>query len=152
MWRASTHARNSNESKQDGTSVAHRRYYFECMTWCCLVGDQLRDKIRSWLSPPDPWTNYNTAREAHHPGSATWFIQGNMFGKWKLTGSLLWVNGLRVHFSSPVFPYRWWFQIHSWFRKDYHFVCHCKHSSFGVLISPTVQPSSKTSRTCVGLD
>ena len=63
----------------------------------------MREKIRSWLSPPDPWTNYNTARKAHHPGSATWFTQGDMFGKWKLTGSLLWVNGLRAHFSFPSF-------------------------------------------------
>ena len=60
----------------------------------------MRQKIRSWLSPPDPWTNYNTARKAHHPGTATWFIQGDTFGKWKSTGSLLWVNGLRAHFSS----------------------------------------------------
>jgi len=63
----------------------------------------LQDKIRSWLSPPDPWSNYNTARKAHHPGTAMWFTQGDTFGKWKSTGSLLWVNGLRVYFFFPSF-------------------------------------------------
>ena len=63
----------------------------------------MQKNIRSWLSPPDPWSNYNTARKAHHPGTATWFTQGDMFGKWKSTGSLLWVNGLRVYFSLSSF-------------------------------------------------
>jgi len=63
----------------------------------------LQEKIRFWLCPPDPWTNYNTARKAHQPGTATWFTQGNTFANWKSTGSLLWVNGLRAHFSLPSF-------------------------------------------------
>ena len=54
--------------------------------------------IRIWLSPPDPWKNYNIARESRLSGSAAWFIQGNTFSEWKRSeapGSVLWVHGKR---------------------------------------------------------
>jgi len=49
-----------------------------------------------WLSAPDPWTNHNIARNAHHSGTAKWFTQGDIFGEWKSTGGLLWIHGLRT--------------------------------------------------------
>ncbi|KAH9068102.1 hypothetical protein EDB83DRAFT_2595581 [Lactarius deliciosus] len=55
--------------------------------------DQLQDKSRQWLSPTDPSTNYNIAREAYHDGTATWFIQGATFREWEVTGSLFWIYG-----------------------------------------------------------
>ena len=61
--------------------------------------------IRRWLSPPDPSINHNTARNAHHEGSAKWFIDGNIFQRWKMgTGSLLWVHGKRksIPFLFPL--------------------------------------------------
>jgi len=30
-----------------------------------LLGDELQEKVRRWLSPPDPSINHNTARDAH---------------------------------------------------------------------------------------
>ena len=49
------------------------------------------------MSPPDPSINHNTARDAHHEGSAKWFIHGDTFQRWKTeTGSLLWVHGKRA--------------------------------------------------------
>jgi hypothetical protein len=96
---ASPHARNRVESKQDPTFVHHLHLYLWWITQSNFVGDQLQDRIRSWLSPPDPLTNYNTARKAHHPDTSTWFIQGDTFKQWKSTGSLLWVQGLRANFS-----------------------------------------------------
>jgi hypothetical protein len=61
-----------------------------------LAGDQLQEKVQRWLSAPDPWTNHNIARKAQHRGTATWFIQGDIFRNWKATGGLLWIQGLRT--------------------------------------------------------
>src|SRR5712691_5730120 len=59
------------------------------------TGNQLQEKLRSWLSPPNPSINHNTACEIQHRGTATWFIQGNTFREWKQNGSLLWIRGNR---------------------------------------------------------
>ncbi|KAH9976517.1 hypothetical protein BJV74DRAFT_990048, partial [Russula compacta] len=61
------------------------------------IGDQNRNQIRrdlrSWLSPPDPSVNYNTASDAHHEGTAAWFTESTTFEDWKTSGSLLWIHG-----------------------------------------------------------
>src|SRR5260221_3151063 len=44
-----------------------------------LVGNQLREKLQTWLSPPDPSTNQNIARKVHHKGTATWFSKAVSF-------------------------------------------------------------------------
>ena len=67
-------------------------------------GDQLREKIRKWLSPPDPSTNHNTACEAHHNGTATWFLEGSLYNEWKAEGSLLWTHGNRTAFFIVALP------------------------------------------------
>ena len=63
----------------------------------CLAGDKLLHDIRNWLSPPDPWKNHNIARDSRHEGTATWFVQGDIFSEWKSSGpsSLLWIHGKR---------------------------------------------------------
>jgi hypothetical protein len=62
------------------------------------------------LCPPDPSINHNTARQAHHEGSAEWFIhENNTFAQWKSsTGSLLWIYGKRkaTAFLSSFFKLR----------------------------------------------
>jgi hypothetical protein len=65
-------------------------------------GNQLRERIHKWLSPPDPSTNHNIACATYHKKTASWFFQGGMFREWKSTGSLLWINGKRL--SRLVFP------------------------------------------------
>ena len=60
------------------------------------TGNQLRDSLRQWLSPPDPSINHNIACKAHHHGSAQWFFQGSIFNQWKSTGSFLWLQGKRA--------------------------------------------------------
>src|SRR5260221_12500114 len=65
-----------------------------------LTGNQLRKDLRNWLSPPDPSVNYNLASDAHHEGTAVWFIESNAFKTWKTSSSLLWIYGKRM-FSSP---------------------------------------------------
>jgi hypothetical protein len=65
--------------------------------WDCLAGDKLQQDIRSWLSPPDPWKNYNIARGSRHSGTGRWIVQGNMLSEWKASGlsTLLWIRGKR---------------------------------------------------------
>jgi len=60
------------------------------------TGNQLRDSLRQWLSPPDPSINHNIACKAHHHGTAQWFFQGSIFNQWKSTGSFLWLHGKRA--------------------------------------------------------
>jgi hypothetical protein len=61
-----------------------------------LIGSQLRENLRKWLSPPDPSTNHNIACGAHHKGTATWFLQSSTFQKWNFSRSLLWIHGIRM--------------------------------------------------------
>jgi hypothetical protein len=60
-----------------------------------LTESQLREKSQNWLSSPDPSTNHNIARKAHHKGTASWFFQGGIFEQWKSSPSLLWIHGKR---------------------------------------------------------
>jgi protein subunit release factor A len=68
-----------------------------------LTENQLRKELRKWLSPPDPSTNHNIARKAHHKGTASWFFQGSIFEEWKSSPSLLWIHGKRMSLSLPLF-------------------------------------------------
>jgi len=61
-----------------------------------LSGNQLRENIHRWLSPPDPSTNHNIAFGTHHKKTATWFFQGSIFREWKSIASLLWIHGKRL--------------------------------------------------------
>jgi|SRR5712671_2002965 len=66
-----------------------------------FIGNQFRQELRRWLSPPDPSTNHNIARQAHFEGTATWFFQGDTYKEWKSAASLLWIHGKRMF---PVTP------------------------------------------------
>jgi hypothetical protein len=67
--------------------------------------DQKIRAIRNWLSPPDPSTNHNIARESQHPGTATWWINDKTYSEWKHSGSssLLWIHGKRQCFGTYCF-------------------------------------------------
>jgi hypothetical protein len=60
-----------------------------------IAGNQLRENLRKWQSPPDPSTNYNVARKMEHKGTEVWFFEDDKFQEWKVTGSLLWIYGKR---------------------------------------------------------
>jgi hypothetical protein len=68
----------------------------------CLLVDKLQGDIQSWLSPPDPWRNYNIACGSRHIGTARWFLESDSFSEWKSSGpsSLLWIHGKRAQSSS----------------------------------------------------
>jgi len=59
-------------------------------------GSDLRERLRIWLTPPNPSVNHNIACNTRHQGSAQWFFRGSIFSQWKSTGPLLWVHGKRV--------------------------------------------------------
>ena len=67
-----------------------------CRALLIPLGNQYRENIHKWLSPPDPSTNHNIACGTHHKKTATWFFEGRIFREWKSTGSFLWVHGKRV--------------------------------------------------------
>ena len=72
------------------------RIDISCVGSTIRAGDQLRQDLRTWLSPPDPSTNHNIACNVHHEGTATWLFQESSFRDWKSTSSLLWLYGKRM--------------------------------------------------------
>jgi hypothetical protein len=69
-----------------------------------FTGNQMRQDIEMWLSPADPFINFNTANETHHEGTAEWFTQSSVFNSWKQSGSLLWIHGKRMSSSLAAQP------------------------------------------------
>ena len=63
-----------------------------------IAGNQLRESLRKWQSPPDPSTNHNIAGDRQHEGTAEWFIESDIYEKWNEVGSLLWIHGKRTFF------------------------------------------------------
>ena len=41
------------------------------------------EKIKVWLSPPDPWTNHAAARRWHEPHTGTWLLQSDRYQRWR---------------------------------------------------------------------
>ena len=72
-----------------------------------ITGNQLRQDLRRWLSPPDPSTDHHIACNAHHKGTATWFFEGRAYKECKSTGSesILWIHGKRVPLSPQCLSY-----------------------------------------------
>jgi hypothetical protein len=69
-----------------------------------FTGNRMRQDIKMWLSPVDPFINLNTASEAHYEGTAEWFTQGSAFKSWKESGSLLWIHGKRISSNLTAQP------------------------------------------------
>ena len=67
-----------------------------------LTENLLREKSQKWLSSPDPSTNHNIARKAHHKGTASWFFQSRIYEEWKSSPSFLWIHGKRTFFSPSL--------------------------------------------------
>jgi len=75
------------------------------------LGNQFQKDVRSWLSPPDPSTNNNTARRDRLEGTASWFTQSDRFKEWTEIGTLFWIHGKRTrffHFPLVTHPHSAW--------------------------------------------
>jgi len=59
------------------------------------MAEEDRERVHTWLSPPDTSTNHNTALATRHEGTAAWFFQGSIFRKWKNQSGapVLWIQG-----------------------------------------------------------
>jgi hypothetical protein len=88
-----------------------------------LSGNQLRDNIYRWLSPPDPSTNHNIACGTYHKKTASWFFEGTIFREWKSTGSLLWIHGKRLSRPLSTLTLSNIILYCSWLGKKYPLVC-----------------------------
>ncbi|KAI1264390.1 hypothetical protein F5Y18DRAFT_417729 [Xylariaceae sp. FL1019] len=52
-------------------------------------------RVGSWLSPPDPSTNYNNALKSRHPGSGKWLLKHPAYLGWESErNSFLWLTGI----------------------------------------------------------
>jgi hypothetical protein len=52
-------------------------------------------KIRSWLSAPDPSTNYHKAHKQRQAETGLWLLEGEQFTRWKKSAaSRLWLYGI----------------------------------------------------------
>jgi hypothetical protein len=71
-------------------------FTFRCENRRHVLGVQLQRDVQRWLSPPDPSTNHDFVWSARHDGTAAWFLEGDVYKKWKETGSLLWIHGKRM--------------------------------------------------------
>ena len=89
-----------------------------------LTERQLRENLQKWLSPPDPSTNHNIARKAHHKGTASWFFQGGIFEQWKSSSSLLWIHGKRTSPFLSTFSHPTDTHLCSRLRKKHPVVCY----------------------------
>lgn len=53
----------------------------------------MSQKIFSWLSAPDPSSNFNTARDKRQPDTGIWFLKSQIFLTWKMAPcSFLWLH------------------------------------------------------------
>ena len=60
-----------------------------------LKSDSHFDKLKTWLSPPDPSTNRNAAKEKREEGTGDWFVTSTAFLEWKSgLRQHLWLHGL----------------------------------------------------------
>ena len=53
-------------------------------------------KLKQWLTPPDPSINYTNGLRNLHEETAKWFLEDRIFQEWDSTGSLLWIRGERT--------------------------------------------------------
>jgi hypothetical protein len=64
------------------------------------LGEGVLQKLKKWLSPPDPSVNYNIGLRCLHEETAIWFLDSPIFQEWHSAGSLLWIDGKRAFVES----------------------------------------------------
>lgn len=75
-----------------------------------LVSESRKDKIYTWLPPPDPSTNYNKAVQQRQEGTGLWLMRSNQFCLWLTKqNSFLWLYGIpgcgKTILSSTIIDY-----------------------------------------------
>ncbi|KAI9432228.1 hypothetical protein H4582DRAFT_1123101 [Lactarius indigo] len=73
-----------------------------------IVGDfssREWERLRGWLTPPDPSTNHANACSTQHERTAAWVFNELVFKEWESSepGSLLWIHGKGTNALTAVF-------------------------------------------------
>ena len=72
------HVGNKVQIIDDQLDYVNRSLSFQlCSTFLgsnLFTGNHLRDRFSRWLLPSDPSINHNITRNAHHNGTAQWFL------------------------------------------------------------------------------
>ncbi|KAH8999644.1 hypothetical protein EDB86DRAFT_3242654 [Lactarius hatsudake] len=65
------------------------------------------ERLRGWLTPPDPSTNHTNACGAQHERTAAWVFNEDIFKEWESSksGSLLWIHGKDVYVLGQLCDY-----------------------------------------------
>lgn len=54
-----------------------------------------RNELKTWLSPPDPWTNHKTAKDLRLSETGLWCLESTQYRDWKSNNSsVLWLHGI----------------------------------------------------------
>ena len=85
----------------DKLGVDNCLYSFDLVAIFCrcshtVTGEEVLQKLKGWLSPLDPSTNYNIGLRDLHVETTTWFLESRIFQEWNTDGSLLWIHGKRT--------------------------------------------------------
>ena len=83
-----------------------------------VVGEEVPQKLKGWLSPSDPSTNYNIGLRDLHEDTATWFLEGDLFQEWHSAGTLLWIHGKRTFLETCRYLSLTALVIHSRFGEE----------------------------------
>jgi hypothetical protein len=58
-----------------------------------LSRDQQTERVRTWLSPPDPSVELNEGLKQRHEDTGKWFLESDAYGQWKTTPhAFLWLH------------------------------------------------------------
>jgi hypothetical protein len=74
--------------------------------------------------------NHNTFWSARRQGTATWLFENEVFIRWKMTGSLLWIHGKRVSPSTAEVLPALTPLSYSGFRQKHTSVCSIQYSMY----------------------
>lgn len=76
------------EARSDADTPSHQN-------WANNHREGIIQKIREWLSAPDPSTNYQKALEQRQDDTGLWFLESDQYNAWKTgAASFLWLHGI----------------------------------------------------------
>ena len=80
---------------RDDQKTMHKRVEDVTEGLCDLQIGESQERIRRWLSAPDPSSNFNRALKAHHPDTGDWFLESDAYKRWlSEPGSFLALYGI----------------------------------------------------------
>jgi len=76
-------------------------------------------KIKDWLKPPDPSTNFVNATNKMTEGTGAWLLQDWSFQNWETDAGLMWLQGQGKYPESESILFQLMtFMYNSWLWKN----------------------------------